>query len=115
LIGGIVEFAGEIGFGLEAAVAADVVDVNAAVDEDAGDEKAAVAVGGVFFGAEEGDAEFMHAGFEARESLEEEFGFGDAMIEYVTFGVVVLVAFGAAAEFAAEVEVLEAGSGERLF
>jgi hypothetical protein len=36
-------------------------------------------------------------------------------IEYVTFGVVVLVAFGAAAEFAAEIEVLEACGGERLF
>jgi hypothetical protein len=36
------------------------------------------------------------------------------VIEYVTFGVVVLVAFGAAAEFAAEVEVLEAGRSEGL-
>jgi hypothetical protein len=52
LVGGIVEFAGEIGFGLEAAVAADVVYVNAAIDEDAGDEETAVAMGGIFFGAE---------------------------------------------------------------
>jgi hypothetical protein len=65
LIGGIVEFAGEIGFGLEAAVAADVVDEDAALDEDAGDQKAAVAMGGVFFGAEKGDAEFLHACFKA--------------------------------------------------
>ncbi len=57
----------------------------------------------------------MHAGFEAREALEEEVGFGDAVIEYVAFRVVILVAFGAAAEFAAEVEVLEAGGGEGLF
>ena len=69
MVGGIVEFAGEIGFGLEAAVAADVIDVDAAIDEDAGDEKAAVAVGGVFFGAEEGDAEFLYAGFEGAKDL----------------------------------------------
>jgi hypothetical protein len=115
LIGGIVEFASEIGLGLEAAVAADVVDLDAALDEDACDEQAAVAVGGNFFGAEEGDAEFLEAGFEARETLKEEVGLGDAVIEYVAFGVVVLVAFGAAAEFAAEVEILEAVGGERLF
>jgi hypothetical protein len=101
LVGGIVEFAGEIGFGLEAAVAADVIDVDAALDQDACDEKAAVAVGGVFFGAEEGDAESCHAGFEAGEALAEEFGFSYAVIEYVTFGVVEFGAFGAAAEFAA--------------
>jgi len=89
--------------------------VDAAVGEDAGDEKAAVAVGGIFLGAEEGDAELLHAGFEAGDALEEEFGFGDAVIEYVAFSVVVLVAFGAAAEFAAEVEVLEAASSEGLF
>ena len=82
-------------------IAADVVNVDAARDEDACDEKAAVAVGGVFFGAEEGDAELLHSGFEAGDAFEEEVGFGDAVIEYVTFGVVVLVAFGAAAEFAA--------------
>jgi hypothetical protein len=101
LVGGIVEFAGEIGFGLEAAVAADVVYVDAALDEDAGDEEAAVAMGGIFFCAEKGDAKFLHAGFEAGEAVEEEFGFGDAVVEYVAFGVVVSVAFGAAAEFAA--------------
>jgi len=115
LVGGVVEFAGEVGFGLEAAVAADVIDVNAALDEDAGDQKAAVAVGGIFFGAEEGDAEFLHPGFEAGEALEEEFGLGDAVIEYVAFGVVEFRAFGAAAEFAAEVEVLVAVLRERLF
>jgi hypothetical protein len=43
----------------------------------------------------------LHAGFEAGEALEEKFGFGDAVVKYVTFGVVVLVAFGAAAELAA--------------
>ena len=115
MVGGIVEFAGEIGFGLEAAVAADMVDVDAAVDEDASDEEAAVAMGGIFFGAEQGDAEFLHAGFEASEALEEEFGFGDAVVEYVAFGVVEFGAFGASAEFAAQVEVLEAVGGEGLF
>ena len=89
--------------------------VNAAFYEDACDEKATVAVRRVFFGTEKGDAEFLHAGFEASDALEEEFGFGDAVVEYVAFGVVEFVAFGAATEFAAEVEVLEAGGGEGLF
>jgi hypothetical protein len=115
LVGGIVEFASEIGFGLEAAVAADVVDVEAAFDEHARDEKATVAVGRIFFGAKKGDAEFLHSGFETRETLEEEFGFGDAVIEYAAFGVVVLVAFGAPAKLAAEIKVLVAIGGEGLF
>ena len=89
--------------------------MDAAVDEDAGDQKGAVAVGRIFLGAEDGDAELLHAGFWAGDALEEEFGFGDAVIEYVAFSVVVLVAFGAAAEFAAEVELLEAVGSERLF
>lgn len=54
-------------------------------------------MGGIFFGAEEGDAKFLHAGFEAGEAVEEEFGLGDAVVEYVAFGIVEFGVFGAAA------------------
>jgi hypothetical protein len=105
----LADFAGEVGFGLEATVTADVVHGNTVSEENAGDEQAAMAVRGIFFGAEERHAKFADAGFETRQTLLEEIGIGDAIVEDVAFGIVVFVAIRAATEFAAKIKILETG------
>lgn len=107
MVGGLIEFAGELGFGLETAVTPDVVYFDAVLQKDASDEKAPMAACWIFFGAEKDDAEFLDASFKPGEALEEKFGFGDAVVKYVAFEVVVLGAFRATAEFATEIEILK--------
>lgn len=99
----------------DSSVASNMLHPNAAGGKNLSDKECAVTNRGIFFGAEDGDLEFCSALFEAGKTGLKLGGGGELVVENVTLGVVELVTVGAAAEFAAQVEIFEIVLRKRLF
>ena len=73
-----------------------------------------MAHGGIFLRAENRDCVFLDAFLEARKPFEKNRGSRQPVVEDMAGGIVKFGTFGAAAEFAAQIQVFEAGFGEGL-
>jgi hypothetical protein len=98
----------QIGFGLEAAVAADVFDFHPMVAQNAPYEQAAVAPGRALFTTQDGDPKFAQSLLQARESFLEKLRACHAIIEHMSFAIVEFGASGSSAEFSAHMEIADA-------
>src|SRR5206468_1777223 len=94
-IGGISR---QLAFFLKHAVAADVQEARAALEQDAADEAAAVAMGGVFLATEQGEARALCAVEETIEGSQEVGRLGDQVVADMALLVVKIRRWGAAAE-----------------
>ena len=104
-------FADQIGFGLEAAVAADMIDGHAMVSQDAPNQQAAVAAGRILFAAQEGHAEFTETLLQAREAFLKKPGTGHAIVEHMSFAIVEFGSGGPSAQFFPHVDIADVLGG----
>jgi hypothetical protein len=100
-------FADQIGFGLVAAVAADMFDSHPMVLKDAPDQEAAVAGGRILFAAQEGHAELAEALLQACQAFLKEWRLGHTIVEHMSFAIVEFGAGGPSAQFASHMEVAD--------
>ena len=100
-------FANQIGFGLEAAVAADMIDGHPMVAQDAPNQQAAVAAGRILFAAQEGHAEFTETLLQAREAFLKKPGAGHTIVEHMSFAIVKLGPGGPSAQLFPHMEVAD--------
>lgn len=98
----------EVFFGLERAVAPNMQDGCATFKQGGRDEHVAVALEGVFFGAQDGEAEECRAFFDATDTFEKRSRLADERIEDVAARVVESGVFGAASDEIAERDVADA-------
>jgi hypothetical protein len=91
--------------GFQAAVAANVLHGVAALSEDAANEQAAMAVGGVFFAADQGHAEAFHAALKPRNGCLKEGVVAEPAVKDAAFGVVVGRIRWASTQLRAEKEI----------
>jgi hypothetical protein len=104
-------FSGNRLVGFQAAIAANVKHGVAVLAKDAADEQAAMAVCRVFLATNQGDAEALHAGFEASNSSPEADVVAQAAIENAALGVIVGGIGRPATQLRAEKEIADS----RLF
>jgi hypothetical protein len=104
-------FADQIGFGLEAAVAADMIDGHPMVAQDAPNQQAAVAAGRILFAAQEGHAEFTEALLQARDAFLKKPGTGHTIIEHMSFAIVEFGPGGPSAQFFPHVDIADVMGG----
>lgn len=104
-------FADQIGFGLEAAVAADMIDGHPMVAQDAPNQQAAVAAGRILFAAQEGHAEFTETLLQAREAFLKKPGTGHTIIEHMSFAIVEFGPGGPSAQFFPHVDIADVMGG----
>ena len=104
-------FADQIGFGLEAAVAADMIDGHPVIAQDAPNQQAAVAAGRILFAAQEGHAEFTETLLQAREAFPKKPGTGHTIIEHMSFAIVEFGPGGPSAQFFPHVDIADVMSG----
>jgi len=97
---------------LEAAVRADMQQFVAALDQNAANQQAAMAVRRVFLAAHQGHSELRHTAFQPFNAALEERIARALTVEDATARVVVIVSAWASAEFFAEEEVFDAASRE---
>lgn len=100
--------ADQIGFGLEATVAADMFDGHPMVAQDAPDQQAAVAAGRVLFAAQEGHAEFAETPLQARQAFLKGRRAGHTIIEHMAFAIVEFGPDGPSAQFLPHMEIADA-------
>jgi len=105
---------GQFRLGLQAAIPPDVMDRDAALAEHAADEQAAMATGGVFLGAQSRYDVLPQALFQTGQALPEPGGLDYLVVQDMTRGIIICVAARPAAEFAAEVDVLESRGAQSL-
>jgi len=94
-------------FRLQPSVAANVFYGDATLREHASDQQSAVASRRVLFRADHRHRVLAEAFFEARQSFLENARLGDLVVVDAALGIVVIVSARPAAQFAAEVDVLE--------
>ena len=104
-------FADQIGFGLEAAVAADMIDGHPVIAQDAPNQQAAVAAGRILFAAQEGHAEFTEAFPQARQTLLKKPGPGHTIIEHMSIVIVEFGPGGSSAQLFPHVDIADVMSG----
>jgi hypothetical protein len=86
----------------------------AAVDQDPSNEKAAVAVGGIFFATEQGDAKLIGAAFKTVDAAEELGAFGDLSVEGPAIPVVEGLVPRATADDIAKIEIACSRLSDRI-
>ena len=104
-------FADQIGLGLEAAVAADMIDGHPMVAQDAPNQQAAVAAGRILFAAQEGHAEFTETLLQARQAFLKKPGTGHTIVEHMSFAIVEFGPGGPSAQFFPHVDIADVMGG----
>lgn len=106
-------FADQIGFGLETAVAADMIDLHSMAAQDAPNQQAAVAAGRILLAAKEGHTEFAETLLQAREPFLKERGLSHTVIKHMSFAIVKLGPGGPSSQLVPHVEVADVMGGQR--
>jgi hypothetical protein len=108
-------FADQIGFGLEAAVAADMIDGHPMIAQDAPNQQSAVAAGRILFAAQEGHPAFTETLLQAREAFLKKPGTGHTIIEHMAFAIVEFGPGRPSAQFFPHVDIADAVGGQSSF
>ena len=104
-------FADQIGFGLEASVAADMIDGHPMFAQDAPNQQPAVAAGRILFAAQEGHAAFTETLLQAREAFLKRPRTGHTIIEHMSFAIVEFDPDGLSAQFFPHVDITDVMGG----
>ena len=102
------EFGGNFFFGLESAIAANVVHVNSVVEEHAAHEQSSVTGRRIFFRAKSSHSKFANSFFKAFYSLLKNACGSHAVIQNMPFLIVKFIPFEAATEFPPQVKMTNA-------